>query len=122
MMAQLRVTRLKPSNEIYAFDFLLPFAYLAPAETGPFHTAAVICAPFSGHRGQSQRNHSNPLWVGPVILYVTFFLPFQVLTFQMAEGDMDNIVLAVGQKKTVQKQYKDLEDLVRLWGRMGWAG
>ena len=35
-----------------------------------------------------------------------------MLTFQLAADDMDNIVLALGQKKTILKQSKDLEDLV----------
>eukprot|EP00731_Ephydatia_muelleri_P007906 Em0004g244a len=34
-----------------------------------------------------------------------------MLTFQLAADDMDNIVLALGQKKTILKQSKDLEDL-----------
>eukprot|EP00731_Ephydatia_muelleri_P007877 Em0004g215a len=36
----------------------------------------------------------------------------RMFTFQLAADDMDNIVLALGQKKTVLKQSKDLEDLV----------
>eukprot|EP00731_Ephydatia_muelleri_P007955 Em0004g293a len=35
-----------------------------------------------------------------------------MLTFQPAADDMDNIVLALGQKKTILKQSKGLEDLV----------
>eukprot|EP00731_Ephydatia_muelleri_P008471 Em0004g809a len=34
-----------------------------------------------------------------------------MLTFQPAADDMDNMVLALGQKKTILKQSKDLEDL-----------
>eukprot|EP00731_Ephydatia_muelleri_P008129 Em0004g467a len=34
-----------------------------------------------------------------------------MFTFQPAADDMDNIVLALGQKKTILKQSKDLEDL-----------
>eukprot|EP00731_Ephydatia_muelleri_P007892 Em0004g230a len=35
-----------------------------------------------------------------------------MLTLQLAADDMDNIVLALGQKKAILKQSKDLEDLV----------
>eukprot|EP00731_Ephydatia_muelleri_P036951 Em0362g1a len=36
----------------------------------------------------------------------------RMLTLQLAADDMDNIVLALGQKKAILKQSKDLEDLV----------
>ncbi|KAL5496827.1 hypothetical protein EMCRGX_G013190 [Ephydatia muelleri] len=35
----------------------------------------------------------------------------RMLTFQPAADDMDNMVLALGQKKTILKHSKDLEDL-----------
>eukprot|EP00731_Ephydatia_muelleri_P037898 Em0593g3a len=57
---------------------------IAPAEARSVHFAAVLVRP-------------SPDTV--------------MLTFQPAADDMDNMVLALGQKKTILKQSKDLEDL-----------
>ena len=36
----------------------------------------------------------------------------QTIVLQLGEGDMDSIVMAVGQKKTLVKMWKEYEDLV----------
>lgn len=38
--------------------------------------------------------------------------PLQTIVMQMGEQDMDSIVLAVGQRKTLSTMHKEYEDLV----------